>query len=828
MAPIDMPETVGPYQLEGRLGTGGMGEVYRGFDSRLDRPVALKHIRADVASSNARERFRREAKAIARLSHPTIVLVHDWVETEEGGWIVMELVEGESLAAILKKGPLPLDQAVSYTRSILEGLAAAHASGIVHRDLKAENIMITAGKQVKILDFGLAKRLQPEDNEPALTVVGKLMGTVSAMSPEQALGTPLDQRSDLFSLGSLLYEMLTGASPFHSDNKIQTLTRICTLKHKPATDLRPTLPEPFSELLDQLLEKEPEDRPQSAFEVISALDRLPLSEDEASAAVSAPQDSDVPPPSSSTRPPSMATGETENYSTPSTYHTDPGHVTNPSASGTQDHTSPGDSYSSFHDSADDIPLVATPGRRALGGRGASGQTLFRNSSPDIDASGPPVEVTFLREANGGDRVLELQNRRNSLLSLALDNDITLYNECGGRARCSTCRIRVTSGLENVRPRPAQEAKLAQSMGWDENIRLACQTRVDGPVEVERLVRDTQDIGFLLGEQTQTVPAQELPLALMSCELLDFDTFVDKAPPYDQMHLLQRFLSQIGDLVLSYGGKIQSYSGTGFRALFGLSGGSANEKCLAAVRAGLRAVDRMVVFNRYSQNYFSCEFTLGIGLHFARMVVGQYGYPSNRPLLTIGEAAPLVDAVGQHNAMTGTAILATEDLINIVEDDLTIGEILPDEILGTRTASLYEVYDLADPDPAFIVQTTFERLSAYSAESAAAFYNNLFQLDRRVRGLFPNPNDMVSQGQKFMSMLTTAVGASDRLHEYLPEIRALGARHVDYGVQPAHYETVREALLMTVEQMTGGQLDAEVRRAWEHFYDQVVEVMLEEN
>ena len=264
------PPTIGPYTLGERLGAGGMGEVYQAYDERLDRWVAIKLIRPEsAASENARERFRREARAAARLSHPSIVQIHDIVESEEGDAIVMELVEGESLARRIARGPLPMDAAVRIGREIAEGLAGAHAKGIIHRDLKPENVMITPEGRAKILDFGLAKRLE---GETSLTQDQRVIGTFRAMSPEQARAMPLDARSDLFSLGLLLYEMLSGRSPFEGSSALETMTRICTQRQAPLREVNPAVPAALSALIDQLLEKEPGRRPASAREVAAALE----------------------------------------------------------------------------------------------------------------------------------------------------------------------------------------------------------------------------------------------------------------------------------------------------------------------------------------------------------------------------------------------------------------------------------------------------------------------------------------------------------------------------------------------------------------------------
>ncbi|MEM7351272.1 MAG: protein kinase, partial [Acidobacteriota bacterium] len=262
--------TIGPYRIEERLGAGGMGEVFLAYDERLDRRVAVKRIRREaLASDEARRRFRREARAAARLSHPAIVQIHDILEDEEGDSLVMERVHGQSLTRLLTEGPLGVGVVVDLARQIAEGLAAAHAEGIVHRDLKTDNVMVTHEGRVKILDFGLAKQLTRAETD--LSVAGKIVGTVHAMSPEQAQGFEVDPRSDLFSLGSLLYRALTGRSPFRSASPVQTLTRIATFRQPPVREIEPRVPEALSDLVDHLLEKDPLYRPESAAAVAASL-----------------------------------------------------------------------------------------------------------------------------------------------------------------------------------------------------------------------------------------------------------------------------------------------------------------------------------------------------------------------------------------------------------------------------------------------------------------------------------------------------------------------------------------------------------------------------
>ncbi len=218
---------LGPYSIRELLGSGGMGEVYRAQDTRLKREVAVKVLPKHLGDDpEAHARFEREAQSVAALSHPNILAIHDFGREDGVSFAVMELLEGETLRARMDGGQMGLAKVLDIVRDIVRGLEAAHSRGIVHRDLKPENVFLTTGGLVKILDFGLAKN-QPlgvsDDSETSAPTLGHsqpgaVMGTVGYMSPEQARGHPVDQRTDLFSLGTVLYEMIAGERPFAGES----------------------------------------------------------------------------------------------------------------------------------------------------------------------------------------------------------------------------------------------------------------------------------------------------------------------------------------------------------------------------------------------------------------------------------------------------------------------------------------------------------------------------------------------------------------------------------------------------------------------------------
>ena len=260
---------LGSYEILARLGAGGMGEVYRARDLRLGREVAIKALPEGVALNPSRlARFELEARAASALSHPHIVTIHEVGRDTAGPYIVMELVEGKTLRDLLQPGPLSVRRALDVAAPLADALASAHDGGIVHRDLKPENVMVTREGFVKILDFGLARVESPgpagggrdERTETEEAPAGTAVGTAAYMSPEQASGQPIDGRSDQFSFGSLLYEMLAGRPAFRRGTRVQTLVAVIRDEPEPLPALCPRVPAPLSWIVERCLAKPPEER----------------------------------------------------------------------------------------------------------------------------------------------------------------------------------------------------------------------------------------------------------------------------------------------------------------------------------------------------------------------------------------------------------------------------------------------------------------------------------------------------------------------------------------------------------------------------------------
>src|ERR1700737_3149548 len=271
---------LGPYEILAPIGAGGMGEVWKARDEKLDRDVAVKVLPQSVAADpDTLARFEREAKAVAALSHPNILAIHDFGNQDGVAYAVMELLEGATLRGKLDAGPITQKQAVDYALQVAKGLSAAHEKGIVHRDLKPENLFITRDGHLKILDFGLAKKVEAvapgkETSAPTgsgHTEPGTVMGTVGYMSPEQVRGLPVDHRSDIFSFGTILYELLSGKKAFSRPTAADTMSAI--MKEEPPELLESgrNISPALDNVVKHCLEKDRDRRFRSAHDIAFAL-----------------------------------------------------------------------------------------------------------------------------------------------------------------------------------------------------------------------------------------------------------------------------------------------------------------------------------------------------------------------------------------------------------------------------------------------------------------------------------------------------------------------------------------------------------------------------
>jgi len=751
---VSTPYSIGKYRVLDRIGEGGMGEVFRAHDPVLDRNIALKVISA--ADDERRQRFRREAQSAARLTHPNIVVVHDFGEDSGRFFMAMELLDGADLKRAIKDNAFTdLRAKLQIMEQVCDAVAHAHSQNIVHRDLKPANIFLLPSGQVKILDFGLA-RVGHSD----VTTTGTILGSPNYMAPEQIRGTRIDARADIFSLGSVFYELLSGRKTFQAESLHALFYKVMHHEPEPLRLLVPSIPAAISDMVKRALAKEPAMRFQNLGEMRDVIRAV----------------------------------------------RDRG-TTTPNA-GLEE---------VMREYQSDTLITSEEPKRP---------PLRTTGSTSVSAESGPVRVVFAGET-GGDIAVEMP-RAQTLLAASLGAGIPHVNECGGNARCSTCRVVVLSNGENLTPRDSAEMKLAQRLGFTDDIRLACQTRARGPVRVRRLILDDEDIQVSRSDRSDknTHAGSEMPLAVMHASLREFPAFSRRALPYDAVHVVNRFYTQIGEAILANGGHIDRYNSGSVVAFFGIKGEEAKVKCTNAIRAALRMSRRMEPLNAYLNEHFGMTFTFDAGLHYGRMIVGHMGHPDHQRLTAIGEPANIASAAAAVNAYHASTILATEELVNIVESDVKTGDAIHDTLGGRdREFTLYEVVDFAKPDTHFLVQSSFEKIAARKDEAAKLFYTHLFEIAPQTRAMFDRV-DMSTQGAMLMNMLAAAVKGLDRLDELKPVLEDLGRRHASYGVRIEHYSPVEECLLHTIKTMTGSDFNLDVQLAWTRIYNFIAQTMIE--
>lgn len=789
------PTHLGRYVDLTLIGQGAMGRVYRARDPVLDRTVAIKTILpgSGVFHEEAMvRRFQREGRIAASLNHPGIVTIHEL--GEEGGlfYLVMEHLEGEDLGSALRRRSLgSLADKVATIEAICDAVAFAHERGMVHRDLKPSNIFRLADGRVKILDFGLARWAEAPKTTFGIT------GTPHYMSPEQVRGENVDERSDLFSLGALFYEMLTDQRCFPAANIHAILFQVLQRQPPPMQSLQPELPELADRIVGKALAKEPDQRFAHARDLLGAVHALrrflagEIDEATAQATFLAAGLPPAPPQEVAPAWPMVAGLGTEVGADPAA-------------------APPPVSATLASDVAAVLPALPRP---------ATGSTAVAAQPASESASAPPslrssaereAEVFFLREENGDQVVRVRSSERKTLLDLALGAGIPCYHECGGRARCSTCRVRVAEG-SGLLPRTDREARLATRAGWGPEIRLSCQAVVVGDVKVQRLIHDVDDFGLLRAERHGRA-ARETTLAALAVRMRNHQAVLDRSAPYDIVHLLNRFYYEVGEPILAAGGVISEYRDSGVIAYFGLDDKKARDKCLAAVRAGLRIVLRLHSLAAYLRTHFGFDPEIGIGIHFGRAVVGSLGHPSQQFVSALGDINPTAFWLAGVQPLHPPCLLGSEEVVNLLEDELRFGEVLADSGARSLDRNAWEIRDLRQPDGVLMIQSSFDAILPRRREAADLFYRLLFQIDPGAQALFAKV-DIKRQGDKLMDVLATAVQSLGRFDELRPVLRELGKRHLAYGVHLRQFDSVEQALIEMLSQMLGPAFTPELKAQW---------------
>jgi class 3 adenylate cyclase/hemoglobin-like flavoprotein len=423
---------------------------------------------------------------------------------------------------------------------------------------------------------------------------------------------------------------------------------------------------------------------------------------------------------------------------------------------------------------------------------------------------------------GEDKAMPVADPTMTILDVSIAHKIPHVRVCGGHGRCTTCRVRIYDGIQNISARTPREVAVADALRWDEFTRLACQTRVSGDVSLERLVKSPADVSSLQVEEASIAPS-ERTLAVIYCDIRDFTSFVDAHLAYDVVHMLDRFFKAVGDTILINNGVIYQYVGDQIIGLFGVGGDPPEKSCLDTIRAGLGMLAALNDLNADLSAEFGTQLEIGIGAHFGPLIVGMMGHPDHRQFTVIGDAMNVASRIEGANKTLGTRFLMSEALFNQVPH-------APVEVRRTQVVlkgkhgvfQLVEPIGFAAPDPALLVQSTIGVLLQHQKRFTQDLYRRLFELAPPAEELFRG--DMESQGQMLSHMMQFLVHTMSRPEMMTLSLRSLGRRHDGYGVASEYYPAFRQAFLESARGVLGERHTPQVEKAWADTIDRIIKSM----
>jgi serine/threonine protein kinase/hemoglobin-like flavoprotein len=782
------------FKVVGRLGEGGMGVVFETIQLTTGYRRALKVMHAPFAmDQRARERFEQEARIGAQVlsDHVVQVVAAGIDERSAMPWLAMELLEGQDLEQYIRAhGPMSLADTATIIGQVAHALAAAHDVGVVHRDVKPENVFLSVSRSVgipfmvKMLDFGIAK-LRSSARAATLAV-----GTPGYMAPEQTQASDeIGPAADIWSLGLLVFRMLTGAWFWRAtcdDAGMALLWREMLVDPIPSASERayelglPELfPPGFDDWFAQCVDRDPAARFQHARAAGAALASVFAAagvEVRASNQVLAGHEHLVS--SAAARPSLLRSPPQVDRATSS-----PGSI-----------------------------RASRPGRT-----GSEPLVTLDNAALHSISTVPSVHISNHRVSfrEDGERVVTAASHGDLLLEVSLAAGIKHFHACGGKARCSTCRVVVLEGRDSLSPRTAAEEAVASRRKWPATTRLACQARVHGPCTVRRLVIDSGDASLVdLRRTGEVVETRSTPATILVLRLDGIDTVLADGFPDDAIHVLERCLTSIEELLSDNGGRVVSFEGTSVIAAFE----AGPEGVRRALRVGLRSVARIRRLNPYLLKHFGAQVETAAGLGVGTLVEGVAVSSSARGAVKLGAAVR--QARQACNVAGSGMVLAPTELLADLDHELVTAE---------GPAGLRVVLDFAKSDVVYLVQSSFDRLATGGGNQvqrfAEAFYNELFEIHPDAIPVFEH-TDMARQQKMLMDTLALAIRGLDDFAKIEQAVRELGERHVDYGASMRDYKMVGQALLTTLERFLGDAFTAEAELAWREVYSTLVRTMTE--
>ncbi|NMM47312.1 adenylate/guanylate cyclase domain-containing protein [Marinigracilibium pacificum] len=422
------------------------------------------------------------------------------------------------------------------------------------------------------------------------------------------------------------------------------------------------------------------------------------------------------------------------------------------------------------------------------------------------------------------REVEVSNPHMSILDVSIENKIPHLHECGGNGRCTTCRVRVINGSENLSKTTVFERDLIRKRNWDPSIRLACQAKVYGDVSIQRLVWTNAEISKLQLEMLPEDIGQERALAILFCDMRNFTVLASKHPNYDLAHMLNLLFTSLGDPILMNNGIIYQYVGDEIIGLFGTTGIDGERACMDAIRAALGmkyALDRL---NRLEFKDFNEQVEVGIGIHYGRAFVGNLGHPKHKQFSVLGDPVNVASRIQDMNKELNTNLLVSEEFLkNLPDDTLKTGINKEVNLKGKKeTYNLIEILGFKQFDTNLELQASMELLLKDTDDFAKHFYDKLFDRAPAVRDLFKK--NMLDQGRMLTHMLGGIIYGLSRPEHLEMGLSALGKQHMRYGVEKEHYPVLKEVLLETIEERLGEFYKPEILKAWNNAIDLIAGIM----
>lgn len=413
----------------------------------------------------------------------------------------------------------------------------------------------------------------------------------------------------------------------------------------------------------------------------------------------------------------------------------------------------------------------------------------------------------------------------SILDISIENKIPHLHECGGNGRCTTCRIRVIQGAENLSRVTPLEKELIRKRNWDPSIRLACQAHVKGDVAIQRIVWTNAEISKL---QLETLPAdigEERSLAILFCDMRNFTVLASNHPNYDLAHMLNTLFTNLGDPILMNNGIIYQYVGDEIIGLFGTASLDGERACMDAIRAALGMKYALERLNRLEFRDFDEKIEVGIGIHYGRAFVGNLGHPKHKQFSVLGDPVNVASRIQDMNKPLNTNLLVSEEFINNLKPDtLKTGIKESVNLKGKeQTFNLVEILGFSHFDTNLEIQASMELLLKDNDGFAECFYNRLFQRAPAIRELFKK--NMLEQGRMLTHMLGGIIYGLSRPENLQLGLLSLGKQHIRYGVEKEHYAILKEVLLETIEEKLGEFYKPEILKAWSNAIDLITEIMI---